>query len=241
MGLRIGMTVVVPTLREEAHLGYDAVLQDAFGVPVYIQFKRGHKRVKYSKNDRAISNYSLRLPKPFWEFDIHSAAQHNLLCALAARDEAYYFASAFENQLDLYRHARFGSVIQNSAKIDPSLSHTVSDDNHRFVFWPSSRTWDFFSESDGEARALLNEDSISAQIGARLERPRPLQDVFEEIIELARRETQQIVRSTEKIQPELLTFRRAVSALRRLDITLVLFVNRPSDFARRNRLGVPLT
>lgn len=241
LGLSSGMTVVVPTLREEAQLGYDASLEHACGTSVFIQFKRAHKRTRYSFRDRAIPNYSSIIQKPFWEFHIHNAAQHDLLCALSAWDDAYYFASLFEHQAELYAHARVGTVVPSSAQIDPSLSETVEDDDHRFLLWPDTKTWQFFSESRGKAKPFVDTETIQSRITARLRSLRPIKDLLEEIISHAGQRKGRTSKGMRSIEPTLVEYRNATGALRDFGITWVLFLDLPLDYPRRHRIGVSLT
>lgn len=163
---------VFPTLRAEKTLGYDALIRHgARGGQTFYQFKITHKRVRLLKND-----VRRRMTVPYMTFDIHSAAQHNLMRNLDAHFTGFYVANLFLTRRELYDHATRHDLHTHSILIRASHARRVHNDKHRFVIQGGGK-WQFQSDGSGIGTANVNEALARAQSALKDNVP------FEELIE----------------------------------------------------------
>lgn len=224
LGAAAGTKVYIPTLRQEASLGYDARLTNLAGVSCFFQFKIGRQRVRYSKADFEVHNYKQNLQKPYWEFCIRNARQHNLMYQLAATESAFYVASAVTSSNTLYQHARTGEVAEHSAIIDPSESETVAEDKHRFVFWPATYgtgvwEWNFFSTDGKEPRRSTRIDELEVRLRSQLRDAQSLDVLISRIKKTLGEEMQSVHHP--RVPND---YQKVVTVLKRFGITWVVFL-----------------
>lgn len=141
-----------PSLRGEAHLGYDVRL-DRPGLPLFLQFKLSDCMVR--NNAKEIRDGFFPPNTIFYRMYLRctkSSMQHYLLVDLEDQgEEVYYVAPAFRDPDELTSHFTNGTVNQNSIYAKPSFDGSkgrIRDNaQHHISFMPEGPCI-FYSEPE---------------------------------------------------------------------------------------------
>lgn len=228
----------IPTLRAEGGskktkaLGYDAVIKDNWvGFALYYQFKMPLHRTQKMKAEESVGIHA-----PYWSFHIRKRTQHNALVSLRATGgRVYYVIPLFTT--GLYARGVAANVRRDSAWIAPRLGHLIAKtdtSDHQYRYWPASPSHKarFYSEPLPASAGSL--DDLEELITNRRLPLRPIGEIVEDSLLVlaeagALKGPQRIsipfgnVRST-----TMENFQHYVAALRRLEISLMLFLEQPA-------------
>ena len=141
----ITATPYLPSTSREGKLGYDVALELP-GIPLFLQFKIGHKRKhfvrgKYSKLECPPS----KLKRPFWKYDIDTAKTQGQFQMLLQADklkkaQVCYLAPRFTDWSEYDEYYRSASIIKNSMCVSPGCiwdamkRGRLTSGEHRIVY-----------------------------------------------------------------------------------------------------------
>ena len=173
-----------PSLNEEGKLGFDVAVPDtAYGIPLFVQFKRPDWLV--SSRAGEYDNFGGQ----YFRFPLRSGRfggidQHQLLLDLEGRfpGQVLYMAGRFGTAAELSRAFDLGSVIEESLVIRPSDVGQLDDELHK-VAYSHDPTQDFLICSDPK-RLRKPEDGLLLGGALRGERRsiRSIEDRLEQFL-----------------------------------------------------------
>lgn len=198
---------MLPTLRDENTLGYDARLDSVHGV-FFLQFKCAMRLT------RPRAKQWPAYGQPYYAFDLRNtwrSPQHDALCrlqgALPFAGHVAYVASAFHTLAQLNVHFRDTSVLRESVWVSPlAIGRTRIGDSHRVCFLDARDRPLRFSDEPLPVESMTFSDVVALAANWAEERPidvnelvavvsdaltgfkgrgRPLEDPFEELRRLA--------------------------------------------------------
>lgn len=144
---------IYPSLRKEAHLGYDAVLQRG-GIPVFFQFKLSHCMVRNSAREVEDGYFF----PPIYRMHLRPrgySQQHALLIDLESKgNEVYYAAPVFHLPSEL-NDAYLNHEIHNRSRFfRPSKIGSLPDYNPHYLAFQQSGDFVFYSQPIKKEGAL---------------------------------------------------------------------------------------
>lgn len=198
---------MLPTLRDENRLGYDARLESVHGV-FFLQFKCAIRLT------RPRAKQWPAYGQPYYAFDLRNkrrSPQHDALCrlqsALPFAGHVAYVASGFHTLAQLNVHFRDATVLRESVWVSPlAIGRTRIGASHRVCYIDAHDQPLRFSDEPVPVESMTFSDVASLAAGWAEERPidvgelvaavsnaltgfkwrgRPLEDPFDELRRLA--------------------------------------------------------
>jgi len=167
---------IFPSLIEEGKKGggYDVKL-DMPGVPLYLQFKRGHRMTRRTAME--IKQYKQRLNVPFHRFyitDSGTSDQHTMLLALDdGKSDVFYAAPRFDRIAEINDAWTAKEVAERSIFVRPKSIGELDDEMHH-VAYDAYRT---FLCSEPKQIKAISAAQLVRRLQDRLQKdPRPLRD-----------------------------------------------------------------
>jgi hypothetical protein len=169
---------IFPSLIEEGKKGggYDVKLEMP-GVPLYLQFKRGHRMTRSTAKE--VKQYKKRLNVPFHRFYITESGtsdQHTLLLELDdGNSNVFYAAPRFDRITEINDAWAAKQVAQRSIFVRPQAIGALDDELHH-VAYDAQRT--YVCSEPKEIEALSAVQLVERLLGRLHEDPRPLRDTL---------------------------------------------------------------
>jgi hypothetical protein len=235
---KLNAAPIFPSLIEEGKAGggYDVMLQFP-GVPLYLQFKRGHCMTRRSASE--ISKHSAPLVLPFYRFYLTESGtsnQHAMLLELDdGANQVFYAAPRFHRIREINAAWNSNAVASQSIFVRPQAIGELDDKMHH-VAYDAAAT---FLCSKPQPIPHLSASDVAQALQEKLsEEKRPLEDTLTEFLDRANKAVERAIpriaeRATTRAQ------RRAYET----SLTQLLEPKRVIDSLRQvpSRTAVPLS
>lgn len=129
-------TIEIPSSREEAKTGADAIVKSGTGQVRMYQFKRADYLISRQAGQwyETAPDHGRKGEEPYYRFKITEeklSKQHNILVHTAACLDVYYAAPKFHTKNHLYEHARNGTVRSNSIVVHArQMPYQLTSEKH---------------------------------------------------------------------------------------------------------------